>query len=188
MDTEALKQWLSVLDTLSYYDIFGLQPAATFDDVRGAFHSFADTFHPDGHTWRHPWEQQAIGRIFRRGTEAYRVLTDPLLRPRYDDALRNGIVRPESIVVELERPGPQSRPSMGPSAPLVDKLRNPAARQFVLRAQELHKKGDAKQAKIQLVLAMHMDAKNPALEAFGKELDDAIKAKADEEKKSWKKP
>ncbi|MCA9590882.1 MAG: DnaJ domain-containing protein [Myxococcales bacterium] len=188
MDTASLQQWLSVLDSLSYYDLFRVPPTATFDEVRVAFHAFADTFHPDGHTWRHPWEQQAIGRIFRRGTEAYRVLTDPLMRPRYDDALRNGIVRPENIVVELERPSPQSRPSIGPGAPLVDRLKNPAARQFVLRAQELHKKGDPKQAKIQLVLAMHMDAKNPALEEFSKTLDEAIKAKADEQQKSWKKP
>ena len=36
-------------------------------------------------------------------------------------------------------------------------------------------------------MAMHMDADNPALEAYGKELDEAIKAKAEEAKKNWKK-
>jgi hypothetical protein len=50
------------------------------------------------------------------------------------------------------------------------------------------KKGDPKQAKIQLVMAMHMDPKNPALEEYAKQLDDAAKAKAEEEKKNWKKP
>jgi hypothetical protein len=47
------------------------------------------------------------------------------------------------------------------------------------------KKGDPKQAKIQLVMAMHLDDKNPALEAFAKELDDKIRAKTLEDKKSW---
>jgi hypothetical protein len=53
----------------------------------------------------------------------------------------------------------------------------------VLRAEELMKKGDPKQAKIQLVMALHMDRGNPALEAFAKQLDEAIAA----EKKTWNK-
>ena len=62
------------------------------------------TFHPDVHHWRHPNEQAAIGYIFKRGTEAYRVLSDPQLRVRYDEALANGILRPEQLVVEIGRP------------------------------------------------------------------------------------
>jgi len=57
----------------------------------------------------------------------------------------------------------------------------------VLRVEELAKKGDPQQAKLQLVMAMHLDRGNPALEAYAKELDEAIKAKAQEAKKSWKK-
>jgi hypothetical protein len=77
---------------------------------------------------------------------------------------------------DLERPGFR-----------VDQLRSPAARPFVLRAEELAKGGDPKQAKIQLVMAMHMDKGNPALTEFAKQLDLAIVAKSDEDKKSWKK-
>jgi hypothetical protein len=69
-------------------------------------------------------------------------------------------------------------------------VRTPGARPFVLRVEELAKKGDPQQAKLQLVMAMHMDPKNPALEAYAKELDEAIKAKkstAEEANKSWKK-
>jgi curved DNA-binding protein CbpA len=190
MDAMAIRQWLAALDAISYYELFRVPKDATFDAVRVAFHAFAESFHPDVHGWRHPGEQAAIGYIFKRGTEAYRVLSDPLLRARYDEALANGILRPESLIVDLE--GPKGRPSSGSLAPagpqrLIDKVRAPGARPFVLRAEELLKKGDPKQAKIQLVMAMHMDAKNPALEAFGKELDEAIKAKAESDKKSWQK-
>jgi hypothetical protein len=75
----------------------------------------------------------------------------------------------------------------GATGPVADRVRTPGARPFVLRAAELAKKGDPQQAKLQLVMAMHLDAKNPALEAYAKELDEAIKRKAEEAKKSWKK-
>jgi curved DNA-binding protein CbpA len=185
MDQDAIRQWLATLDSISYYDLFRVAPDVGQDALRHAFHGFAETFHPDVHGWRHPQERAAIGYIFRRGTEAYRVLSDPALRARYDDALANGILRPEQLVVEIEAPRSSMAPPSGVATRLIDKVRSPGARPFVLRAEELFKKGDPKQAKIQLVMAMHMDAKNPALESFAKDLDQAIKIKAEEEKKSW---
>lgn len=185
MDALAIRQWLAALDAISYYDLFRMPPSATFDDLRVAFHAFAETFHPDVHRWRHPNEQAAIGIIYRRGTEAYRVLSDPSMRARYDEALASGILRPENLVVESD--APKSTASPGGPARLVDKIRAPGARPFVLRAEELAKKGDPKQAKIQLVMAMHMDKGNPALEAFAKELDAAVAKKAEEEKNAWRK-
>jgi curved DNA-binding protein CbpA len=187
MDEVAIRQWLAVLDSLSYYDLFRVERDATPDALRAAFHAFAETFHPDVHAWRHPNEQAAIGHIFRRGTEAYRVLSDPQLRARYDEALRHGILRPESLVVDIDNPRTKSIPPASGGGRLVDRVRAAGARPFVVRAEELMKKGDPKQAKIQLVMAMHMDAKNPALEAFAKELDDAIQKKVEEEKKAWRK-
>lgn len=188
MDGPAIRQWLTALDHLSFYELFRVTPEASFDDLRHAFHAFAEIFHPDGHAWRPEGERAAIGYIFRRGTEAYRVLSDPQLRVRYDEALANGILRPESLVVEAETTGPRSlAPSGMQSARLVDRVKNPGARPFVVRAEELLKKGDPKQAKIQLVMALHMDKGNSALEAFGKELDAAVKKQADEAKKAWSK-
>jgi DnaJ-class molecular chaperone len=170
MDQVALRQWLVSLDHLSYYDLFRVEPRATHDELRAAFHAFAEAFHPDVHLGRHPNEQEAIGRIYRRGTEAWRVLSDDALRARYDEALANGILRPENLIVEMDAPaGAASMPKR-----LVDQVRSPGARQFVVRAEELLKNGDPKQAKIQLVMAMHMDPGNPALEAFAKELDGVL--------------
>ncbi len=188
MDVMALRQWLAVLDSISYYELFRVPSTATHDDLRAAFHAFAESFHPDAHVWRHPNEQAAIGKIYRRGTEAWRVLSDPVLRARYDEAVRGGILRPESLIVEMEGSPRSLAPPSGPgSGRLIDKVRSPGARPFVLRAEELLKKGDPKQAKIQLVMAMHMDKGNAALESFAKQLDEAIAKKAEEDKKNWKK-
>jgi DnaJ-class molecular chaperone len=186
MDSVAIRQWLATLDSISYYDLFRLPKNATFDDLRTAFHSFAESFHPDVHRWRHPSEQAAIGHIYRRGTEAYRVLSDAGLRARYDEALASGILRPENLIVEMENPKASLAPP-GASGRLIDKIKSPGARPFVMRAEELMKKGDPKQAKIQLTMALHMDKGNPALEAYAKELDAAIAKKAEEDKKSWQK-
>jgi curved DNA-binding protein CbpA len=187
MDADSIRQWLAALDAISYYELFRVEPSTPSDGIRDAFHSFAESFHPDVHQWRHPSEQAAISYIFKRGTEAYRVLSDPQLRVRYDEALAGGILRPESLIVDPDGPRSKSMAPGGAGGPLVDKVRMPGARAFVLRASELAKKGDPQQAKLQLVMAMHMDAKNPALEAFAKELDAAIKAKAEDAKKAWKK-
>ena len=114
MDAIAIRQWLATLDAISYYDLFRVAPSVNFDDLRAAFHSFAETFHPDVHRWRHPNEQAAIGVIYRRGTEAYRVLSDPALRVRYDEALANGILRPENLVVDMELGKSSPAGSIGP--------------------------------------------------------------------------
>lgn len=172
MDGAALQEWLEALDEISYYDLFRVEPTTHYDSLRAAFHEFAETFHPDANRWRPADEQEAVGRIYRRGTEAWRVLSDPGRRARYDAALARGILRPEDLIVEMD--GPRTVGST--STRLVDKVRSPGARPFLLRAEELLKGGDPRQAKIQLVMAQHMDRDNPALEAFAKELDAAIAA------------
>lgn len=191
MDADAIRQWLAALDSISYYELFRIEATSTPDELRDAFHKFAESFHPDGHQWRHPSEQAAITYIFKRGTEAYRVLSDHQLRVRYDEAVKGGILRPENLIVDMDGPRSQSMAAgggaPGAGARLSDKVRTPGARPFVLRVEELAKKGDPQQAKLQLVMAMHMDPKNAALEAYAKELDAAIKAKAEEAKKTWKK-
>ena len=190
MDGDAIRQWLGVLDSISYYELFRVEKDASPDALRDAFHSFAESFHPDSHHWRHPTELAAIGYIFKRGTEAYRVLSDHQLRFRYDEALASGILRPENLIIDPDGPRSQSMGPPGAGGPgtrLIDKVRTAGARPFVLRVEELAKKGDPQQAKLQLVMAMHLDARNPALEAYAKELDEAIKAKAQDAKKSWKK-
>ena len=50
-------------------------------------------------------------------------------------------------------------------------MRSPSARPFARRAEELIGKGDLRQAKLQLVMANHMDPDNEALETALRDLD-----------------
>jgi DnaJ-class molecular chaperone len=169
-----LARWLEVLDDLTYYELFGLSPAADANAVRAAFHAFSDAFHPDRHVARPAEEREGLAMIFKRGTEAYMVLSQTDLRALYDAqiAATNQAATPKRMNVGLSRP-PRGH-SMGPPS-LGDAVQSTAARPFAQRAEELMAKGDYRQAKLQLVMANHVDPGNEALEAALKDIDAKIK-------------
>jgi curved DNA-binding protein CbpA len=172
--TAYLFAWLEVLDELTYYELFGLPADADADTVRAAFHLFCDIFHPDRHVGLEPREHEAATSIFKRGTEAYDVLSDPGLRHRYDEQLSvHPSPRPPRVSFSpLSRPPSMRAPAA--RASLEDSVRSPSARPFARRAEELVQKGDFRQAKLQLVLANHMDPGNEALEGALKDVEDKL--------------
>jgi DnaJ-class molecular chaperone len=160
---EIIFEWLEVLDELTYYELFGIPSEATPDEIREAFHQFCDTFHPDRHIARPYEERYAVSKIFKRGTEAYIVLTDSPLRGHYDAQLT---MRPSGRPQRMSFTPLSRAPSVrAPSATLEDAVRSSAARPFARRAEELLRKGDMRQAKLQLVMANHRDPGNEILEA-----------------------
>jgi curved DNA-binding protein CbpA len=172
METEhALASWLRVLDELTYYELFGLAPDAGADDIHAAFHAFCDAFHPDRHVARDERERQAVSAIFKRGAEAFVVLSDERLRAHYDAQLAVDAA-PRRLSFS-SRPPPSSR-APG-STRLEDAARSPAARPFARRAEELVRQGDLRQAKLQLVMANHMDPGNEALEAALRDVEQELK-------------
>jgi curved DNA-binding protein CbpA len=175
MDRQAIGAWLRALDDITYYVLLGVANDASPDALKEAFHAFAETFHPDGHTGRPDDEREGIARIFRRGTEAYRVLSDPPLRASYDASLAEGVA-PSVASHRSSLPPSRERIQRGPKR-LEDTIRSPNARPFARSAEELAKKGDFKQAKIQLTMARHYEPNNPVLEEFLKELEARLRAK-----------
>ncbi len=160
MSREALEAWLAVLDKRSYYEVLNVEEKADPEAIKEAFHRFAEAFHPDAHAMAPPEEQRAAHTIFMRGAEAYRVLTDPALRPVYDNALAHGIVRPKSLS-SMRPPPPPARED----ALKIDEVA-PSARSFAQRADELAHAGDFAQAKLYVNLALFHDPKSATLLAF----------------------
>ncbi|MFW6171517.1 MAG: DnaJ domain-containing protein [Planctomycetota bacterium] len=63
----------------SYYEVLGVVPAASAEEIEGAFRALARKWHPD----LCPNVQEAAEH-FKRVAEAYEVLGDPEKRRRYD--------------------------------------------------------------------------------------------------------
>lgn len=140
------------LDELDYYDVLGVPKEATPDAIRAAFHRFATRYHPDRQVGS--FEERALASlVFRRGTEAYRVLMSGEQRARYDQALARGVLRLTGLS------GASSRPP--PAGGVV--LTNARARPFVHKALEAIGRGDRSGAKLNLKLALQYDPGNRAI-------------------------
>ncbi|MGE5475328.1 MAG: DnaJ C-terminal domain-containing protein [Bacteroidales bacterium] len=63
----------------SPYDILGVKPGASDDDIRKAFRKLAKKWHPD----LNPGDKQAESR-FKEANAAYDLLSDPAKRARFD--------------------------------------------------------------------------------------------------------
>ncbi|KAJ7207997.1 X-domain of DnaJ-containing-domain-containing protein [Mycena pura] len=81
-----------------YYDILGITPAATTDDVKKAYRRMAIKHHPD----KNPDDPNAEER-FKEIAIAYQTLSDPGLRKKYNEygpkesAPEGGFVDPEEV-------------------------------------------------------------------------------------------
>ncbi len=85
--------WDAQIDRLSYEQILGIPEGAALEDCQQAYYQFAQCFHPDMHPGADRETHAALRRIFQRGSEAYRVLTHPSLRPRWTRLRREGALR-----------------------------------------------------------------------------------------------
>jgi len=156
-DIERLYEWAAVLDASNYYELLGVLEIADDHAVKVAFHEFALAFHPDAHTDYDRATAEVSLRVFQRGAEAYRVLSNPVLRPRYDLALAKGQLRlGGSEVPRLA--------NVGVGAKSLDELcRTASAKRYAGRADELITQGDLSGAKRELQLALREDGENPEL-------------------------
>jgi hypothetical protein len=66
-----------------HYQILGLDPTASGDEIRNAYKKLARAYHPD----LNPKRKITAGSKFKRLQEAYSVLSDPPSREQYDQSL-----------------------------------------------------------------------------------------------------
>ena len=69
----------------TYYEILGVAPDATPDEIRAAYRRLAKQYHPDVNS------DPDAGERFIAVQQAYETLSDPEARARYDLALRGGM-------------------------------------------------------------------------------------------------
>lgn len=104
--------------TASHFDVLGVKPGATKEEVRDAFHSLSKKFHPDRFHGKNLGSfKQRIDTVFKRLVEANNVLTDPEKRQAYLDS--NPFVRAAIRAVGGTH-------SSAPAAPLIKSVEEEA--------------------------------------------------------------
>ena len=140
------------LATATYYEVLGVGALADYVAIRDAYHDCAQAFHPDRFLFAgDDGLQRKAYEVFKRVTEAYNVLTDPVLRRRYDQARAAGHVR----LPPHER---GRRLSADERA-----VHNALARLYVRSARTKLGAGDLVGARIDVALALSLDEAPPVV-------------------------
>ncbi|MBI5485841.1 MAG: DnaJ domain-containing protein [Deltaproteobacteria bacterium] len=158
MADPAFGQWAAsvhrafeALDQSSYYQVLGVSSADPQELIRRAFHRRATQLHPDRHRDTPEPVRSEVYALFKRMTEAYRVLIDPDLRRSYDAGLAAGRLR---LTDEIDAARPKSDD---------DTLGTPAGRQHYRAAKDALAAGDLQGAELNLSLAMSYEPNSPLL-------------------------
>jgi len=151
-----LERIYSVLETATYYEILGIAPDASAQAARDVFHARATLWHPD----RFAAESDGGLRlrayeVYKRIAEAYRVITAPETRKRYDLGLKLGRLRFVQEQAKLKRRE-------------EDRI-NDKARRFFDQGMVAMRSGDLKAARNHLRLAQQLDPKSPLIKKRIKE-------------------
>jgi curved DNA-binding protein CbpA len=155
------------LDRLDYYTLLGVEPTATEDEINLAFQIFALKYHPDRYPQNSPFLERA-GQIYRRGTEAYRALSDHRLRACYDHDLEKGALRLDRAKARLQT---QIKVKKEPEI-LTGYLRP-----LLVQADKAIAQKDFQQAERMLVSALGLDKNNQEVKNKLKEVRERLKKK-----------
>lgn len=74
---------------MSHYDVLGVPPDASDDEIRRAYRQLVRTYHPDRHASEAPEVRHWAEERMRDLTLAWTELSDPYRRRRYDLSLRH---------------------------------------------------------------------------------------------------
>jgi DnaJ-class molecular chaperone len=159
------------LEALDYYSLLSIDASAGPDEVRRAFHRFAAKYHPDRFlsAGANASKVERANQIYRRGAEAYKVLTDARRRKLYDAQLSQGKVRFDAMA---EAPPEPAQLNKWPI-----KVKSPMARPFATKAEQAFKAGDWGTCKVNLRMALSKDAGNAQITLLLAEVEQRLEAR-----------
>jgi DnaJ-class molecular chaperone len=161
---QEIKALARVIDRVDYYRLLKLEPGATSEAVRTAYHDARRRFHPDAYLAQTEDVRTAVDVIARRITEGYLVLRDRTRRAAYDSALSSGQLRYSPELEQEKRTEADAARGTTPNG----------KRYFGLHL-EAERSGDLVKAHAHLKTALTFEPKNAALRAKLDALDAQLK-------------
>ncbi|MGE0785232.1 MAG: J domain-containing protein [Sandaracinaceae bacterium] len=151
------------LELLDYYTLLGVDRGASADAVKAAFRDFARRYHPDRFGGAPEDKLRRATQIYRRGSEAYQILSNPVSRKAYDRVLRVGRMRlsaeERDKAAQEERPAAAPAPQKKPENP----IRSTAALEFYHRSAEAARAGNWRDAWKSMKRAVEIEPENELL-------------------------
>jgi len=146
----------------SYYEILGVEPLASQDQIKLAFRRLARERHPD--RFRGPARAQAE-TDFQAITEAYNVLNDPTQRTRYDKTISSKTTQ------QLSNPREVARALLGKAMGLVKTGQAAEANEYFAQAIA----HDPESAKAHHLYGVFLSRQVGGLEEGLRHLDQAVR-------------
>lgn len=85
---------MKAVESRNYYELLGVEPNATTEEIKSAYRELARIFHPDSNFFdeilgdtKSPENDAAFTRV----TDAYQILIHPDKRKEYDESLPKGL-------------------------------------------------------------------------------------------------
>jgi DnaJ-domain-containing protein 1 len=140
------------LETLDYYQLLKIPAGATVAEVKDAYFRCSVELHPDRFMLLPDAELRAdIYEVYKRISEAFKVLINPEIRGRYD-AMLAGNDGPRTLRY-LEHPRPQLSDGEDPTADAS----TPAAKRYLRYANLAEAEGNLRSARMYLTLALQCE-------------------------------
>lgn len=133
------------LDQLDYYTLLGVAEDASVREIKRAFRQFARRYHPDRFGDAPEDKRERAARIYRRGSEAFQVLTDEGERSLYDEFMKRGRLRltaDERARAAAAKAEPREVYRSRNEVP----IKSPQARMLYQRAANLVRRGEWREA------------------------------------------
>ncbi len=156
-----------LINELDYYQILKIPQNASSSDLKAAYFRESRNYHPDKYYNEPPEFNKKVTTIFKRITEAYKILCDPETRAIYTEGI-NGANRAKNLrYIHGVQGGP----------PKEDEGQTPMGRKYFQMGKMALNNMDYKGAKINFQLALKMEPKNESFQKRLAEAEEMLKMK-----------
>lgn len=156
-----------LIDELDYFQILKVKQDCTLQELKSAYFRESREYHPDKYYNEPPELSKKVTTIFKRITEAYKIINDPETREIYTKSI-SGSERSKNLrFIHGVRGG----------GPREDEGSTPMGRKYFQMAKLAFNNMDYKSAKINFQLAAQMEPNNETFKQYLTQVAEKLRKK-----------